>query len=118
MHGPGARHNAAMKKLSATPRPYVIELEGAPQMAPADRQAVVDFVCDELDALYGGAWPVAFALHASMEGETFAGLPWDKAWQVVELRVLDTFDLPETAVLACDLNETVLKAEGARYLRP
>jgi hypothetical protein len=107
-----------MSKPPVSPRPYLIELEGVPGMAPAEQQAVVDFVCDELDALYGGPWPVAFALHASVEGTAFAGLPWDKAWQVIELRVLDTFDLPETAVLACDLNEAVLKAEGARHLRP
>lgn len=97
-------------------RPYIIELEGAAAMPEEQRRAVVEFVCTELEALYGGPWPVALAMFASMEATAFDGLPWDKAWQVIELRVLETFDLPATAILACDLDDAVMQAEGARHM--
>ena len=99
-----------------TKRPYIIELEGVPAMPEEQQRAIVEFVCQELEALYSGPWPVAFAMYASMEATAFDGLPWDKAWQVIELRVLETFDLPEKAVLACDLDYDVMQAEGAKHL--
>ncbi|MBC7437546.1 MAG: hypothetical protein H7332_15940 [Bdellovibrionales bacterium] len=99
------------------PRPYIIELEGVPAMPPAQREEIVQFVCAELDAIYGGPWPVALAMLAFMDEKSFAGLPWDKAWQVIELRVLDAYELPESATLAFDLDYAVMEAAGSKGLK-
>ncbi len=98
-------------------RPYIIELKGASPMPAAQQAEVVEFVCQELDALYGGPWPVAMAMHAFTEGDAPKGLPWDKAWHVIELLVLEKFDLPESAVLEFDMNDEVLKAETFKHLK-
>jgi hypothetical protein len=98
-------------------RPYIIELEGVPAMPEAQQREIVQFVCAELDAIYGGPWPVAIAMLAFMDEKDFAGLPWDKAWQVIELRVLDAYDLPDSATLAFDLNYEVMEAAGGKGLK-
>ena len=98
-------------------RPYIIELEGVPCMPQAQQVEIVDFVCQELDSLYGGPWPVALAMLAFMDEVSFDGLPWDKAWQVVELRVLDAHPLPDSAVLAFDLDYKVMEAAGRKGLK-
>ena len=37
-------------------RPYIIELEGVPAMPEAQRLEIVQFVFNELDAIYAGPW--------------------------------------------------------------
>jgi hypothetical protein len=89
MRGPSATpygrpHSGDTSRMDQ--RPYIIELEGVPAMPEAQRLEIVQFVFNELDAIYAGPWPVAMAMLAFMDEKPFAGLPWDKAWQVIELR--------------------------------
>ena len=113
--GIGSHHSGDTSRMDQ--RPYIIELEGVPAMPEAQRLEIVQFVFNELDAIYAGPWPVAMAMLAFMDEKAFAGLPWDKAWQVIELRVLDAFELPESAALAFDLDYQVLEAAGAKGLK-